>query len=116
MNDEVESYESELILRIPTIDNNLARGSKISDSCWNSRGNMLAVSYFIDDHQGPCNHQSIVYVFKFENILKTKMYKEKIAIDTNVIILFCFIYVLFIYFIYVLFICFNYMFLMFRPV
>lgn len=84
MNDEQESYESELIARIPTIDNSLSKNSKISDSCWNSRGNMLAISYFVDNHQGPCNHPSAIYVFKFENIVKSKMYKEKISIDTNV--------------------------------
>ncbi len=46
---------------------------------------MLAISYFIDNHQGPCNHSSVINIYKFENIHKTKSFKEKISIDTNVI-------------------------------
>ena len=55
-----QEYLSEIILRI-TLNNKF----KISDIAWNSNGTILAVTNYIDNHNGPCSHQTIIKFFKF---------------------------------------------------
>ena len=70
-------YSSEILMRIPLNSKN-----KISDISWNSTGNVLGISYYIDNHQGPCCHQTYITFLKFEGNINDKKY-SKIDIDTN---------------------------------
>ena len=61
---------------------------KVSDMVWNHNGSVLAVSFFIDDHIGPCAHTNLISFFKFNSTFKPKgnlltPYEEKIELETN---------------------------------
>lgn len=61
---------------------------KVSDMVWNHNGSVLAVSFFIDDHIGPCAHTNQISFFKFNSSFKSKgtsltPYESKIEIETN---------------------------------
>jgi WD40 repeat protein len=70
-------------MKIPCISSKSDKNTKISDVCWNSTGNTLAISYYIDNHLGPCSHTGKIDFFKFINISESKTFKEKISIETN---------------------------------
>lgn len=70
-------------MRMTLITNALPKNSKISDFCWNSNGHILAVVYYLDDHNGPCNHQMLINLFEFEDLNKDKNFKSKTVIETN---------------------------------
>jgi WD40 repeat protein len=81
--EESEEYFSNLLMKITCISSNSDKNLKISDVCWNSTGNTLAISYSIDNHIGPCSHTGKIDFFKFSNISESKTFKEKITIETN---------------------------------
>ena len=70
-------------MRLPCIENNSEKYTKISDISWNSTGNILAISYFVDNHLGPCSHTGKINFLTFSNISESKSYKEKISIELN---------------------------------
>ena len=70
-------------MRLPLIGKDCLSNTKISDISWNSSGNILAISYFVDDHYGPCSHLGSVTFLKFGNFSDSKCLKEKIQVDTN---------------------------------
>ncbi len=72
-----KEFLSEVILRIP-INNEF----KISDIAWNSNGTVLAITNYIDNHQGPCSHQTNITFLKFEGNISDKNY-TKIEVETN---------------------------------
>ena len=81
--DENEEYHTNILMRVPLIDNKSQSDTKISDMCWNSSGNILALSYFVSNHSGPCSHSGYINILKFGNISQSKSFKEKIQIETN---------------------------------
>jgi WD40 repeat protein len=72
--DDNEEYSSETILSFPCLD---FKGYIISDIAWNH--NILAISYFIDNHQGPCSHFGYISFITIEN----DKFKAKTNIETN---------------------------------
>jgi hypothetical protein len=59
----------------------MEKSSKISDGCWNSSGSILAVSFFVDNHIGPCSHQGLISFYKFNS--SSKKIESYIEVDTN---------------------------------
>ena len=75
---------------IPKSDNN-KNIYKISDMTWSCKGNILAVSYYIDEHIGPCSHIGYI-LFYFINsfnpdfkssAVNTKTYSNSTKIELN---------------------------------
>ncbi|MCQ2820332.1 MAG: hypothetical protein MJ252_23950 [archaeon] len=72
-------------------ENIIFKDLKISDMVWSSNGNYLAVSYFFDDHIGPCSHTTFISFFKFDSFnpesknsnINTKTYSSKIEVEFN---------------------------------
>jgi WD40 repeat protein len=81
--DENEEYNTNILMRLPLIDNKFQNDTKISDMCWNSSGNILALSYYVANHLGPCSHSGYINILKFGNFSQSKSFKEKIQIETN---------------------------------
>lgn len=65
------------------ITNDLPKKSKISDFSWNSNGHIMGISYYIDDHIGPCNHQMLLNFIEFDELNQDKSFKKKYVVDTN---------------------------------
>ena len=55
---------------------------KISDIAWNSNGTILALTNYIDNHQGPCSHQTNITFLQFIGIISDKKY-NKVEFETN---------------------------------
>jgi len=51
--------------------------------CWNSNGHILALSYYVDDHIGPCAHPMLINFFEFEDLNKDKNFKNKTILETS---------------------------------
>ena len=69
-----QTFTYTTLFRFPSILKSIDKpGLKIADLCWNCKGNVLAVAYFIDDHIGPCAHSNYICFFKFShNALQTQ--------------------------------------------
>jgi hypothetical protein len=70
-------------MKFPCIDNQSAKKTKVSDMSWNSSGDILAVSFYIDNHQGPCSHFGQIKFYKFINLSSSKTFTEMTSIETN---------------------------------
>lgn len=70
-------------MRLSCLQMNPTKNMKISDICWSSNGSTLGISYYFDNHIGPCSHQSTITFLKFSNFSESKTFKEKIEIETN---------------------------------
>lgn len=79
----VEEYSSASEIKFPCVNGQSTKNTKVSDMCWNSSGDILAVSFFIDNHQGPCSHFGQVNFYKFTNISGSKTFTEMTSIETN---------------------------------
>ena len=77
------NFSHQLLMRIPCIEKHMEKNTKISDMTWNSNGTVLAISFYIDNHIGPCSHTSFIYFYKFTNINESKSFSSKISLDTN---------------------------------
>lgn len=69
-------------MRIPCIQNNSPKNTKISDICWNANGKTLAVAYYVDDHNGPCSHTGLINFLSFDSF-EAKTFKGKAQIEMN---------------------------------
>jgi hypothetical protein len=59
------------------------KSSKFSDACWNCTGSILAVSFYVDNHIGPCSHQGLISFYKLNNSALSKTLDCKIEVETN---------------------------------
>lgn len=72
-NEEInaKNYTYKSLFKFPTIvikDEDLTKHKKyISDMVWNKSGNTLCVSFFEENHIGPCSHNGILKFFIFDS-------------------------------------------------
>jgi hypothetical protein len=62
-----EDFSAQTIVRIPCISNNSSKFTKISDICWNSSCKVIGISYYSDNHLGPCSHTGVINFLTFES-------------------------------------------------
>ncbi len=85
------TFTYKTLLKFPSLKSDEQK-YQISDMIWNKNGSVLGVSFFIDDHIGPCPHTGNIIFFKFEDLSSfnnnnegkiLKSYSSKIELETN---------------------------------
>jgi len=66
-----QNFSSNILIKFPSlIVNEENKKYKISDMTFSHNGTILAVSFYIDQHIGPCSHSGLINFYKFDNLNK----------------------------------------------